>query len=479
MSRTIQCQLDDGWRFTPVLFIALALACSSAPDISEGDSELVKTPSAQADQRVDSDEANQEVQEVRPESHIAEDNGFSATAGCEQLQQRASDVSVLADLLEEHLPEELRPLIENPEPHRLQLLVTEVVETQEGPCLVEHGFRVDAEYFYPASAIKTVAAIAALQDLEHQSFDAPLELSDVLWFHDADDFDDLEATDFSPTATNSVEDLIEQTLIISSNQGFNRLFDLAGHERLNQSMWEAGLDSLRMQHRMFSWRTIDQEKWAPRVSIEAENGNSGVDSSLQEVRPQRQSSLDLPPLDISGLEIGQSYLEFGTIHQEPMDFSTKNYLSLREHQQLMIALYHPALTDVHFEGLQSHRTLLTETMGRDPESFSDDLGDDVERRFKPALPGFAEVLPRQRLQYFNKGGRAYGFHVENAYVNDVEADRSLFLTAVVYVNENQRLNDDQYEYDELSFPFFHSLGEIVARQFLLPESPEATSESTH
>ena len=46
----------------------------------------------------------------------------------------------------------------------IQILLSEVREDPGGvPTLRRHGFRVDAEYFYPASSVKLCGAIAALK----------------------------------------------------------------------------------------------------------------------------------------------------------------------------------------------------------------------------------------------------------------------------------------------------------------------------
>lgn len=54
-----------------------------------------------------------------------------------------------------------------------------------GGGLQRRGFRPDAEYVYPASAIKTAAAVAALRTLrKHQAqWSLPLHLSCPLVFH--------------------------------------------------------------------------------------------------------------------------------------------------------------------------------------------------------------------------------------------------------------------------------------------------------
>ena len=64
------------------------------------------------------------------------------------------------------------------------------------------------------------------------------------------------------------------------------------------------------------------------------------------------------------------------------------------------------------------------------------------------------------------GGEAYGFSVENAYVEDRETGRALFLAATIYTNADGVLNDDRYEYAEVAKPFFALLGEALGRELL-------------
>ena len=77
------------------------------------------------------------------------------------------------------------------------------------------------------------------------------------------------------------------------------------------------------------------------------------------------------------------------------------------------------------------------------------------------------VIPAERLRVTNQVGLAYGFTVENAYVEDVETGRSFFLAGTLYTNANGVLNDGVYEYDTLALPFWADLGEALARELLL------------
>ena len=81
----------------------------------------------------------------------------------------------LERLLEQHR-DELGPIAADPAGHRLQILVAQVepaTEPDRPSTLRRTGFRVDEEYFYPASAVKlcgVVAAVELMKDLK-RSFD--------------------------------------------------------------------------------------------------------------------------------------------------------------------------------------------------------------------------------------------------------------------------------------------------------------------
>ena len=58
-------------------------------------------------------------------------------------------------------------VIASPELFRAQVLISEIVTNTFGQTILKrHGYRVGAEYFYPASTVKLCAAVAALQTVE-------------------------------------------------------------------------------------------------------------------------------------------------------------------------------------------------------------------------------------------------------------------------------------------------------------------------
>lgn len=318
-------------------------------------------------------------------------------------------------------------VLQNPGKFRVQILVS--FQTPEG-CLSQWIYRADEEYFYPASAIKTVASLEALRLAEELG----VGLDETLRFQD------------SEPAETSLRKLVEDTQIISSNLAFNRLYEFAGPDRIHQYFWSQGFSSLRLLHRMFSKRTLDEERIVPAIEI-----CRGEPCAFEPLLPRREGKALTVEKSVNTL-IGESYLDplSNELKVEPMDFSVKNAFDLRDHQKL-----HRTLIFGEFPGLSlANRNFLLETMSRAPESSL--------TRFKPLTPGLSEA----RLRYTNKAGRALGFHVENAALSDPRRPLGqcpvLFVSAAIYVNEDGRLNDDQYEYDTISFPFFEALGREVS-----------------
>jgi len=67
------------------------------------------------------------------------------------------------------------------------------------------------------------------------------------------------------------------------------------------------------------------------------------------------------------------------------------------------------------------------------------------------------------IRVFNKPGWSYGFLTDVAYIADWEHKVEFMLSAVIYVNSDGVLNDDKYDYEEIGYPFFKEVGNIIYR----------------
>ena len=112
---------------------------------------------------------------------------------------------------------------------------------------------------------------------------------------------------------------------------------------------------------------------------------------------------------------------------------------------------------------------MVSTLGEYPSESSNPKFDPTkvpDHYCKFVLPGVVKVIPKQYLRIYDKIGRAYGFSIENAYIEDRRTGAGFFLAAVLYTTPDGILNDDAYAYEEIADPFFVALGERITRAVL-------------
>jgi Beta-lactamase enzyme family len=350
--------------------------------------------------------------------------------------------------------------------HRIQILVSFVERDGQTVKLERHGFRAGAEYFYPASAIKLCAAVAALGTMRGLIADGHrVTLDSPLAFHPLPPGERPKTVDAGDGAGQAsrvtLGRLLRQTLIVSSNDAFNRLYDFAGHQALHESMWSAGLRNTFLFHRLSVRLSEEENRTAPRIDV-------GTGARALTI-PARTSALALEPRPQPGLDVGRGYVEARQVIASPMSFARKNRMSLVDLQNLMIMVMRPDIP-LGLPGLSLHRkdrAFLQRAMRDAPAESRDPVfpaEDHDILRFKPMLGGLTRVAPMERWAVWNKAGTAYGFRIENAYVVDEQSKRAMFFTVAIYANADGVLNDDEYEYDTVADPFIHDLAEAVVRE---------------
>lgn len=360
--------------------------------------------------------------------------------------------------------EDMNTWLAQSEALRIQLLVT-VVQREGDPKapryrrVEEHGYRVDAEYLYPASAIKTFIAVAALRHLRAIAREQDIKIDQNTRFMrcktaagkcevpEADE--DPDEDDDEDEEKLRVGREVRKLLGYSDNDSYDRLYDLLGHRALNEAMGQMGFESVRFHHRL---STTSMRRTTRRVLI-LPWGSRAIRN------PPRVSDYVMPPTFAAKTLVGEGYRDARGIQEKPMDFGEKNYASLYDLHRITLALVAPELAPGIDMGLSPDdlQVLLSPMTGRL-------LPGSHGSTHKPMLPGLREVIDVTRLRYTNKAGRAYGFHIDNAYVEDEPSGKGFFVTAAIYANPNGILNDDDYAYNDLSAPFLAAVGEALAKK---------------
>jgi Beta-lactamase enzyme family len=344
---------------------------------------------------------------------------------------------------------------------KLQILVR-VVEPGRDDRI--ERFRADAEYTYPASAIKPYLAVAALRRLNRDA-EKPIALrSSLMRCRDDEGGCQPPREDVDPNHKPGpdgkkkhkklrVGQEIHKLLAWSDNDAYNRLWDIVGHREVNEEVLAMGFPAVRMHHKMSA--PAERSKKTLRTTV-LPPGHRGL------VYKRRVSDLVLGPTPAKNLLIGQAHNDAGKRIDGPLDFGMKNHASLADLQRILLSVVSPEHADAaKLELSVEQRDHLLKAMTRKPRS-----GRHADHA--PLFPGVVEVIDASEVRYISKSGRAYGFQLENAYIEHLASKRAIYVTTVVYANPNGVLNDDVYAYGETSRPLLAALGEALARSLLVP-----------
>ena len=175
------------------------------------------------------------------------------------------------------------------------------------------------------------------------------------------------------------------------------------------------------------------------------------------------SSLDLDVNTKSNL-IGKSYIVDGKKNRKSNGFFFKKLFSIAEQhsflQQVMFPDYVNTKQRLYLNA--SDYAFLYEWMSKLPKESIYPSFSDRNKYFDGYCKFFMFETQMKKYPktyvFITRLEWHMGFLIDNAYIIDTDNNIEFFLTATVYSNNNETLNDDKYEYDEITLPFMAELG---------------------
>ncbi len=345
----------------------------------------------------------------------------------------------------------LKSIYKNKENHNLQILYTKVVRDSSGaPTFIEYDYKVDNNfYFYPASTMKLPIVVLTLQkinELRNEGLNISVENKILLVNEDQK----IKETTF--------KDLIAKVFLVSDNSASNILINFLGYNYFNQEMRKKGLNTIVLNHK-FNPDPYVKNDW----TIYTLEGDLISKEEVQEVI--EHNSLD-------NLRQGKSQILNNEKIDNPFNFKTKNRASLRDLDGVMKRIIYPELfrekdrmnlRDQDYNFLRYWMSRFTfEDVGLEYQKDSKYF-DSYNKFF---IYGDSTNTIDRKIRIYNKVGIAYGTLTDISYIKDYQKDIEFFLSATIYVNQNQIVNDNLYEYDDVGIPF---LAELARQVYKLEE----------
>jgi len=359
----------------------------------------------------------------------------------------------------------LKKVLSDTSKFQVQIIYTQIDRNEHGnPLFTDHSFNLnDNHYFYPASTVKLPIALVALEWLEEQDIDGltmeTVMLTDSVRPSQLPAYNDSTAQNGLP----SIGHYIKKILLVSDNDASNRLYELMGMDYINQKLREKGLlNSVITQRLSFPISPEENRHFNPIRFVD----NFG--KTLLELPARHSDSAYVVP---GNPKIGQAFYRNDSLIQGGMDFSYKNKFALSDlHGVVKRIVFPEAFVGIErFNLNEEHRNFILKYMSMLPRESdfpkydTTEYYDSYSKFFK--FGSDKNPIP-SRFRIFNKTGWSYGFLIDGSYFVDYESGVEFFVSAVVYVNEDQILNDDKYETEEIGLPFFAELGDYLYQREL-------------
>ena len=346
---------------------------------------------------------------------------------------------------------QLKPVYKNKENHNLQILYTKVVRDSLGlPSFIEYDYNIDSNlYFYPASTMKLPIVALTLQKInELRNTGINITVESKILLLSADQI----------TTETTFKDLISKVFLVSDNSASNILINFLGYNYFNQQMREKGLNTIVLNH-----------KFNPDPYVKTDWKIYTLDRDLIS-KDETQEIIEHNNLD--NLLQGKFQILNGEKVATPFNFKTKNRASLRDLDGVMKRIIYPDLfqeqdrinlSDQDYNFLRYWMSRFTfEDIGIEYQKDSQYF-DSYNKFF---IYGDSTNAVDRKIRIYNKVGVAYGALTDISYIRDYQKNIEFFLSATIYVNQNQIVNDNIYEYDDLGIPF---LAELARQVYKLEE----------
>ena len=344
-----------------------------------------------------------------------------------------------------------RKFVKDNEKYEIQILYTEVSKNKLGQTeFKDFQFQLnDQNYFYPASTIKLPITVMALSKInELRAGGSNISLKSKIKLSLINDKKEIIIKD----SITSFQNLIADVFLVSDNSASNILIDFLGYNYFNLSMRNAGYESTYLNH-----------KFNPDPFIDCSWIISTIDNDI--ISSKENKITVLASSNISNLKKGKKRFIDGEIINESLDFTSKNRSSLTDMHNIMKNLIYPEITLSKFNLNVEDYDFLRYWMSR----FTyEDLGNKYitnDKFFnsynKFFIYGMDTVLKKTDVRVYNKIGQAYGTSTDSAYIKNYKEDIEFFLTATIYTNNNEIINDDIYEYSDIAIPFLSKLSNIL------------------
>lgn len=326
------------------------------------------------------------------------------------------------------------------------------------PKLTNYYFNVNPHhYFYPASTVKLPTALLALQKLNELKSTGIDRNSTMITEAEYNGQTAVLNDPLTIDGRPHISSYIKKIFLVSDNDAFNRLYEFLGQKYINENLHNMGYEDVQILHRLQIPLSEDENRHTNPVKFLDNENKIIYQQPMQYNQVQYMGRND---------SLGNQFYSGDKLINSPMNFSKKNRIALEDLHNILRSVIFPKtvparqrfnLSDEDYKFI--HRCM-SEYPGEsyyppyDTTQYPDGYG-------KFLIYGDQKGNLPKNLRIFNKIGDAYGQMIDVAYVVDFDKKVEFFLTAEIYCNTDEIMNDDKYDYETIGYPFMKNLGRVI------------------
>ena len=353
----------------------------------------------------------------------------------------------------------MQRMLQQKEKYRIQIIYTRIDrDASNRPMFKNFYFNTgDSLYYYPASTVKLPLAALSLEKLNRLHLPGVNKFTTVQYDSSYSGQKSLYKDSTSATGLPSIAQFIRKAFLISDNDAYNRMYEFVGQQEINRNLHKKGYERMRIV-RQFMPLDEMENRHTPRVRFLDKPG-----STLYVQAPAfNKDSFDFSRPAF----LGKAYLNRkDSLVHEPMNFTRHNNIPLEDLQQILQSILFPLSVPEkqRFKLSADDYAFLYRYLSQFPSEtpwpkYDTSVFYDSYVKFF-FQKGGRELPPYVRV--FNKVGWAYGCLTDVSYVVDFKNRIEFMLTATVYTNEDEVLNDDKYEFETEALPFLFQTGQTI------------------
>ncbi|MGZ8538507.1 MAG: serine hydrolase [Flavisolibacter sp.] len=353
----------------------------------------------------------------------------------------------------------LKKVNANAEKHRLQIIYTQITRDAQGKAeFKDYTYHVDSSnYFYCASLVKLPSAILALEKTKRLHV-----YSNTIMFTDSANAcqRSVRKDTTSINGYPSIAQYIKKMALVSDNFAYGRVYEFLGVDEIHNRLNELGYKNIRIVHRFDGGCKGTENTTTNPVTF--------LKSDLTPITSQpKHEASKLYTHPLGEVKVGKAHLNAQNKKvNAPKDFTYMNYISLENiHSMLKRLIFNNDLpSEQRYQMIEDDRQFLIEQLTALPResshpTYNKSYHDSYKKYFM--YGDSRKPITNPDIKITNIVGQSYGFMVDCAYIQNKKENVEFMLSAVLYVNEDEIINDGKYEYNTIALPFLAELGRQI------------------